>query len=92
MSSNICNLNIPSLMVEGTATGYVIGTVKGFINSKCINGDVDGTGSYKGAINGYVNGVVSGHIKGYASVNGSNYGMVDTNVDNANVLCFSFMS
>ena len=30
---NICNLNIPSLVINGTASGYVIGTVNGYTNS-----------------------------------------------------------
>ena len=92
MTSNICNINIPSLEIDGTAFGYVIGNVKGSINSFCINGDVDGNGDYKGLVKGYVNGVVSGHIKGYASVNGAQYGFVDMHVNNATVSCFSLMS
>jgi hypothetical protein len=92
MCTSVCNINIPSLLVEGSAVGYVIGTVKGSINSFCIDGNVDGNGNYNGIINGYVNGIVTGHIKGYASVNGARYALVDQDVKNANISCFNLLT
>ena len=92
MCSNLSNVNIPSLTVDGSASGYVIGNVDGYINSARFKGSVDGVGNYKGVINGYVNGTVNGRVKGYTSINGAKYGLVDQDVKNATISSFSLLT